>query len=47
VPEPASPVARLRRDLGTLESYAALVGILIGAGIFKVTSESWPSPVPA
>ena len=29
---------RLRRDLGTLESYAALVGILIGAGIFTVTS---------
>jgi amino acid transporter len=38
---PPSPIARLRRDLGTLESYAALVGILIGAGIFKVTSESW------
>ena len=32
-------VSRLRRDLGTVESYAALVGILIGAGIFKVTSE--------
>src|SRR5262245_4557753 len=31
-------VGRLRRDLGTLESYAALVGILIGAGIFTVTS---------
>src|SRR5499426_1669087 len=30
-------VGRLRRDLGTLESYAALVGILIGAGIFTVT----------
>src|SRR5262245_52053697 len=29
---------RLRRDLGTLESYAALVGILIGAGILTVTS---------
>ena len=34
-------VGRLRRDLGTLESYAALIGILIGAGIFKVTSASW------
>jgi amino acid transporter len=35
----SGPVAgRLRRDLGTLESYAALVGILIGAGIFTVTS---------
>jgi amino acid transporter len=31
----------LRRDLGTVESYAALVGILIGAGIFKVTSDAW------
>ncbi len=31
----------LRRDLGTIESYAALLGILIGAGIFKVTSEAW------
>src|SRR5215471_12851433 len=29
---------RLRRDLGALESYAALLGILIGAGIFTVTS---------
>src|SRR5436190_21734163 len=31
----------LRRDLGTIESYAALLGILIGAGIFKVTSDAW------
>jgi len=31
----------LRRDLGTLESYAVLLGILIGAGIFKVTGEAW------
>ena len=35
------PRAGLRRDLGTLEAYAALIGILIGAGIFKVTSHSW------
>ncbi len=40
------PVARpalsgFRRDLGVLESYAALLGILIGAGIFKVTSTAW------
>ncbi len=34
-------VTRLRRDLGTIESYAALIGILIGAGIFKVTSDAW------
>src|SRR5436305_1764818 len=33
-------VGRLRRDLGTLESYAALLGIMIGAGIFKVTSDA-------
>jgi APA family basic amino acid/polyamine antiporter len=31
----------LRRDLGTIESYATLLGVLIGAGIFKVTSEAW------
>src|SRR5262252_1524949 len=31
----------LRRDLGTLESYATLIGILIGAGIFKVTGQAW------
>ena len=40
-PQTASggPIAgRLRRDLGALESYAALLGILIGAGIFTVTS---------
>ena len=39
-----STVARrsgLRRDLGTLESYATLIGILIGAGIFQVTSQAW------
>lgn len=44
-PRPTEPpsgaiVSRLRRDLGTVESYAALIGILIGAGIFKVTSEA-------
>src|SRR5262249_7674775 len=39
----ASPqnVSGLRRDLGTLESYAVLIGILIGAGIFKVTGQAW------
>src|ERR1700687_2347298 len=35
------PISGLRRDLGTLESYAALIGILIGAGIFKVTGQAW------
>ncbi len=34
-------IGRLRRDLGTIESYAALIGILIGAGIFTVTSQAW------
>ena len=40
-------VGRLRRDLGTLESYAALIGILIGAGIFKVTSQAWSLTGPS
>lgn len=38
---------RLRRDLGTIESYAALLGILIGAGIFKVTSDAWALTGPS
>ena len=33
--------AALRRDLGTIESYAAIIGILVGAGIFKVTADAW------
>ena len=37
----------LRRDLGTIESYAALLGILIGAGIFKVTSDAWTLTGPS
>jgi APA family basic amino acid/polyamine antiporter len=40
-------VGRLRRDLGTLESYAALLGILIGAGIFTVTSRAWALTGPS
>jgi basic amino acid/polyamine antiporter, APA family len=40
-------VSRLRRDLGTLESYAALIGILIGAGIFTVTSQAWALTGPS
>ena len=44
---PVQPGAGLRRDLGTLEAYAALVGILIGAGIFKVTSQSWALTGPS
>ncbi len=37
----------LKRDLGTLESYAVLVGILVGAGIFRVTSEATLSTGPS
>src|SRR5215213_2395836 len=38
---------KLRRDLGTVESYAALIGILIGAGIFQVTSQAWALTGPS
>lgn len=37
----------LRRDLGTIESYATLLGILIGAGIFKVTGTAWQLTGPS
>src|SRR4029079_16860148 len=43
----APHIGRLRRDLGTLESYAALLGILIGAGIFTVTSYAWSLTGPS
>src|SRR6267143_1505766 len=44
----AAPLsASLRRDLGTIESYATLLGILIGAGIFKVTSDAWALTGPS
>ena len=39
--------SNLRRDLGTLDSYATLLGILIGAGIFKVTSDAWALTGPS
>ena len=41
------PVSKLRRDLGTLESYATVIGILIGAGIFQVTSQAWALTGPS
>ena len=41
------PASRLRRDLGPIESYAALIGILIGAGIFQVTSQAWALTGPS
>ncbi len=47
LPDTRDVVSRLRRDLGTLESYAALIGILIGAGIFKVTSQAWSLTGPS
>ena len=43
----STPVSRLRRDLGTIESYAVLIGILIGAGIFQVTSQAWALTGPS
>jgi basic amino acid/polyamine antiporter, APA family len=45
--ENASSISRLRRDLGTLESYAVIIGILIGAGIFQVTSRAWALTGPS
>jgi amino acid transporter len=47
VDEPNASGPALRRDLGTLESYAVLVGILIGAGIFKVTSDATVATGPS
>ncbi len=41
------PIESLRRDLGTIESYAVLIGILIGAGIFQVTSQAWAMTGPS
>src|ERR1700737_1792948 len=43
----ATGISGLRRELGTLESYAALLGILIGAGIFKVTTQAWELTGPS
>jgi amino acid transporter len=45
--EATTVAGHLRRDLGTLESYAALIGILIGAGIFTVTSRAWTLTGPS
>ena len=41
VPEAAPAALGLRRELGRIESYATLIGILVGAGIFRVTSDAW------
>jgi APA family basic amino acid/polyamine antiporter len=45
--ENKSTIGHLRRDLGTLESYATIIGILIGAGIFQVTSQAWALTGPS
>ena len=37
----------LRRDLGRLQSYAALIGILVGAGIYKVTTNAYELTGPS
>lgn len=47
LPHAGDNVSRLRRDLGTLESYATIIGILIGAGIFQVTSRAWALTGPS
>jgi amino acid transporter len=39
--------AGLRRDLGRVESYAAILGILVGAGIFRVTGEAYVQTGPS
>ncbi len=44
---PTERLARLRRELGVIEAYAALIGILVGAGIFRVTSEAHASTGPS
>ncbi|MEM7199032.1 MAG: APC family permease [Planctomycetota bacterium] len=36
-----------RRELGALDSYAALVGILVGAGIFRVTGDAYLETGPS
>jgi amino acid transporter len=42
-----SSSSNLRRDLGTIEAYAVIIGILIGAGIFRVTSQAWVMTGPS
>ena len=47
MPKNSDTPSLLRRDLGALESYAVLIGILIGAGIFQVTSRAWAMTGPS
>ena len=37
----------LRRDLGRAAAWAALLGTLVGAGIFRVTSDAWQLTGPS
>ena len=46
-PRSGSTLTRLRRDLGTVESYAALIGMLVGAGIFKVAGDAYVMTGPS
>ncbi len=41
------PQSGLRRELGRLETYATLIGILVGAGIFRVTSAASEATGPS
>jgi amino acid transporter len=47
VSAPGTFVSRLRRELGTLHSYAALIGILVGAGIFRVARDAYAETGPS
>ena len=42
-----TPAGQLRRELGRIESYALLIGIVVGAGIFRVTSDAWALTGPS
>lgn len=43
----SKPPSNLRRDLGRLEAYALLIGTLVGAGIFKVISDTYQQTGPS
>jgi len=47
MPDAPRPASTLRRDLGSLEAYATLIGILVGAGIFRVTSDATAATGPS
>jgi len=43
----AAPSSTLRRDLGPFQVYAAMIGILVGAGIFRVTGDAYALTGPS